>query len=172
MNNQLQYQYKSYLDIIPNDILHYMLINEYLSPKLNIMWKYISSLNKAILKIPNNSIKDNCYSDEEILMNYSAEKGYIKILQWAINKNMKLTVNVCCYAAREGHLEVLKWLRSNRCPWNENVCCSAAEGGHIEILKWARENGCPWNEVVCSRAAWEGHIEIIKWARFNGCPMG
>ena len=42
-----------YLDIIPNDILQYMLINEYLSPELNIMWDYLSSLNKAILRIPN-----------------------------------------------------------------------------------------------------------------------
>ena len=57
MNNESQYQYKLYVDIIPNDILQYMFIKQYLSPKLNIMWKNIPSLNKAILKIPNNPIK-------------------------------------------------------------------------------------------------------------------
>ena len=49
MNNQSQYEY---LDIIPNDILHYIIKKEYLSLKLNIMWNEIPSLNKAILKIP------------------------------------------------------------------------------------------------------------------------
>ena len=48
MNNESQYEYKSYLDIIPNDIIRYMLKKEYLSPELNIMWSYMSSLTKAI----------------------------------------------------------------------------------------------------------------------------
>ena len=161
MNNELQYEYKLYLDIIPNDILQYMFIKQYLSPKLNIMWKYIPSLNKAILKIPKNPIK-KYYTDEEILMNYSAEKGYKNILQWASHKNMKLTVDVCYYAAREGHLEVLKWLRCNGCSWNEGVCSMAALGGNIEILKWLRENGCPWNKEDCERYA-EG--ETLEWLK-------
>ena len=64
MNNESQYECKSYLDILPNDILHYMFINEYLSPKLNIMWNNISSLNKEILKIPNNTRKDSFINEE------------------------------------------------------------------------------------------------------------
>ena len=49
-------------------------------------------------------------------MNYCAEKGYEKILQWALHKNMKLTSHLCSIAASGGHLEILKWLRSNGCP--------------------------------------------------------
>ena len=88
MNNKSEYEYKLYLDILPNDILQYMFINEYLSPKLNIMWNNIASLNKAILRIPKNLIADNYNSGEEILMNYCVEKGYMKILQWEIHNNV------------------------------------------------------------------------------------
>ena len=162
-------EFKLYLDILPNDILQYMFTNKYLSPELNIMWNYILSLNKAISKIP--KVKMTFfYSEEEILLNYCAEKGYIKILQWALHKNMKFSVNVCSEAARGGHLKILKWLRSNRCPWYKDVCSNAAEGGHIEILQWLRSNGCPWNGRTCSGAAGGGHLEILKWARENGCP--
>ena len=43
-------------------MIYYIIL--YVYRKLNIMWKYIASLNKAILNIPNNPRNDTYYSDE------------------------------------------------------------------------------------------------------------
>ncbi|SHO33500.1 Pseudo ankyrin repeat-like [Cedratvirus A11] len=105
---------------------------------------------------------------EKFICNMAAEKGSLKVLQWARTKGYPWNARTCALAARCGHLEILQWARTNECIWDEEVCASAAEGGHLEILQWLRTNGCPWYNWICvTMANLQGHRHVSDWIKKN-----
>ena len=78
---------------------------------------------------------------------------------------------LCGHAADRGDLRLLQWARARGCPWDEGTCSNAAGAGHLEVLKWAREKGCPWHERTCSDAACDGHLRC-SWGARARLPVG
>ena len=77
----------------------------------------------------------------------------------------------CGIVAEKGYLKLLQWALENGCARNNDICAKSAKGGHLEVLKWARNNGCDWDSKVTYYARVYNHLEILQWAIENGCPQ-
>ena len=101
---------------------------------------------------------------------YSAQHGFLSLLQYAIRHGYNYNEQVCSVAAQSGHLDCLMELYRNGCPWNEWTCIRAAEKGHFDCLHFAIENGCPVSKEICAYAAENGHLSILEYAQSIELP--
>ncbi|RLN82279.1 hypothetical protein BBJ28_00016825 [Nothophytophthora sp. Chile5] len=115
---------------------------------------------------------------EQSLMDASARRGYIEVVQWLhANSKQECTTNAMDWAAQGGHLEVVQWLHEHR----SEGCTSAAMhlaavDGHMNVVKWLhshRSEGC--KEVTLGEVAKSGNLEMVQWLHDNrhevfSCP--
>lgn len=137
----------------------------------------------------------NC-SYEQIVCNYAASGGHLKILKYFHAKGFPInrdSMESAAYggkidciaflreighewnpmafgtAAEAGQLECIQYLYENDCPPCEWACSAAAKGGHIACLRYLLERNFP-SEGVCSAAAMKGHLDCLRLARENYPP--
>lgn len=95
----------------------------------------------------------------------AAYGGYIKIIEWAITKNIRPGKLSYELAARNGHFELLKFLHyklpSLQYLNSIYVCGYAAKYGHFEILKWAHSKGYQLSDYTMKISKKDN--EIYDW---------
>ena len=110
------------------------------------------------------------YIPEKYTWNWCSINGYLSILKWLHQNNIKgCTKYTMDFAAENGHLKIVKWLHLNR----EEGCTTSAmdyavSNGHIEIVKWLHHNrteGCTTDAM--DQAKSKGHLEIVKYLKEN-----
>lgn len=98
------------------------------------------------------------------------QAGHVHVVEWLLNKNLKLHSYICVKAAEVGNLEILKLLIRHGCPWDENVVHTAAAYDRPEILKYAIQNGCPWYRRTLDSVVANRNLDLFTWCWQNGCP--
>ena len=105
----------------------------------------------------------------ELVCEYSAAKGSVRLLKWTRENNLAVSAFTCQHAAVCGHLPALQYLHENGCPWDSLTCAFAAGNGHLPALQYSHENGCPWEGNTCWHAAHSKHWECLQYAVDNKC---
>jgi hypothetical protein len=110
----------------------------------------------------------------EKTLEYAAEQGYLKLLDWSRSMGWRWTTGLCESAAEVGRLDILKWLRSHPlgpAPWSESICEAAAQYGHLNVLQWAIENGALCDAYVAYIAVKDDQKDIFYWLMSTSKPI-
>ena len=88
--------------------------------------------------------------------------------RYAISRLYVKKIHTLKWSAENGYLEVLQWLHSNiKNPdvdnYNVAFHCAAANG-HLHVVKWIHLHV---KDIKCSsamsHAAYKGHLNVVKW---------
>lgn len=107
----------------------------------------------------------------EHVCDMASECNSTKILEWAVNNNLKYGEITCSNAALNGNLEMLQFLRKNECAWNSWTISEAASNGHDHVIKWCLQNNCDVDEYASYEAVINNHPNTLKLLMEHNCPI-
>ena len=111
-----------------------------------ILKKFLSKYDRLIYFLAYNVNKKIKFPEEFKLKRgssftkWAAKRGYIKLIDFALNNGCSVSAHTCSAAARYGQFECLKYLREIGCKWNYHTSSGAALKGHLDCLTYAVEN--------------------------------
>jgi len=120
-------------------------------------------------------------TEGEHLMGVLAEKGDLRLMQWArCGERVAWDEYTTAQAALHGHIHVIQWMcfeadppvpyaKQSEAPaeyprpgWAGIECTAAAKAGRLDVLDWLRERDFALSSVACHEAALQGHLHVLK----------
>ncbi len=115
--------------------------------------------------------------DNKLIVNSSfceqaKNKGYLDILDFALNKGFIITNDNIELVIIEGHINVLQWLYDNNNFKPNNTCCiNTIIHGKIDVLIWMLNHGCHIDETVFDYLIKYNRINMLQWLLDNKYNM-
>lgn len=116
-------------------------------------------------------IENGCYFDINSCAEAAASKSQLKVLQWLLSEELKVTQKLLNSSARSGQFEAVQWCVDNGASVSERTCKEAARSGNLKLLQWCLPSTD--GKMTCdisSGAARSGNVQMLKWCLENKCP--
>lgn len=108
---------------------------------------------------------------KQYLTEYAVQMKNKELLDWAIEKNCRLTCNTFANAATNGDFELIKYLYEIKCPVNSWTTTEAVGIGNIQILEWCYSKNIPFESYAYIEATRRNQKVALKWLFDHNCPI-
>jgi hypothetical protein len=141
------------------------------------LMKHLRIHDIYILEYTVRGIKHTCMQDEigcGRLMKRWAQRGNLKIMQWAYEKGCKPDKESYEGAAESGRIDIMEWIHSKGVKPSYYLLECASMCGHVQIMRWLKDpqkGNVKWEKAkrMLYNAEKEEHKRVVDWLMKEGC---